>query len=168
MRSLKFYFRDSGIDEAQRWNHMKATDIFSPRVFLCKASRFLQNLHGDHLDPDYDYGAPPERDTFGSDDFTRSCDPNDFEEKPRNEDNNLTDDVSDLMDDYSEDSDPGIENLQADPASRPGVAAEIVEVRIEPETRSIIHMPILVFEGMFDKIHLFIIILGSTLFAGTP
>ena len=58
---------------------MKATDIFSPRVFLCKASRFLQNLHGDHLDPDYDYGAPPERDTFGSDDFTRSCDPNDFE-----------------------------------------------------------------------------------------
>ena len=162
MRSLKFYFRDSGIDEAQRWNHMKATDIFSPRVFLCKASRFLQNLHGDHLDPDYDYGAPPERDTFGSDDFTRSCDPNDFEEKPRNEDNNLTDDVSDtdedynLINDYSEDSGPGNENIQADPASGLGVVPEIVEVRSEHETPSFNHMPILVFEGIFHHIVLLV------------
>ena len=126
---------------------MKATDIFSPRVFLCKASRFLQNLHGDHLDPDYDYGAPPERDTFGSDDFTRSCDPNDFEEKPRNEDNNLTDDVS-----GSENSGPGNENIQADPASGLGVAPEIVEVRSNHETPSFNHMPILVFEGIFHRI----------------
>ena len=142
---------------------MKATDIFSPRVFLCKASRFLQNLHGDHLDPDYDYGAPPERDTFGSDDFTRSCDPNDFEEKPRNEDNNLTDDVYD-----TENSGPGNENIQADPASGPGVVPEIVDVRSENETPSFNHMPILVFEGMFYRIHLFIIIRGSILFAGKP
>ena len=130
---------------------MKATDIFSPRVFLCKASRFLQNLHGDHIDPDYDYGAPPERETFGSDDFTRSCDPNDFEEKPRNEDKNLTDDVSD-----TENSGPGNENIQADSVSGPDVVPEIVEVRSEHETPSFNHMPILVFEGIFHHIVLWV------------
>ena len=37
-------------------------------------------------------------DTFGSDGFMESCNPKDFEEKTRNEDDNLTDDVSESED----------------------------------------------------------------------
>ena len=141
---------------------MKVTDIFSPRVFLCKAGRFLQNIHSKHINAEGDFDYAPERDTFGSDGFMESCDPKDFEEKTRNEDNYITDDYSDSEDsgsgnDYVSDSEgngPGNENIQADPVSGPGVGAEIVEIRSEPETRSINHMPILVFEGTLDKIHL--------------
>ena len=50
-----------------QWNSMHLKDFWNPKVFLCKAGRFFEHLHSNHLDPDY-----PEtfdREEFGTENF---------------------------------------------------------------------------------------------------
>ena len=51
------------------WNNLKTNDMLRPRVFLCKAGKFLERMN-EKMGGD---GVRKER--FGSDDFQETCDP---------------------------------------------------------------------------------------------
>ena len=64
------------------WNTMELKDIFEPRVFLCKAGRFLENING-QMDGD---GGPEVKEKFGNEKFQETCRPSDFQIKPKEAD----------------------------------------------------------------------------------
>ena len=123
---------------------MQAKDIFAPKVFLCKAGRFLENIVNKNMDPQEN---PLEiREKFGSEEFTDSCDPNHFN-GVRSSDNNLESDSDSESQNGSEEVDyPDYEqtddsNVVADEGPFPG--GEVIEV----SKQELDELPIIVFEG---------------------
>ena len=119
---------------------MQAKDIFAPKVFLCKAGRFLENIVNKNMDPQEN---PLEiREKFGSEEFTDSCDPNHFNGVRSSDINNLESDT-----DYeSQNQNEEVEqtngsNLVADEGPFPG--GEVIEV----SKQELDELPIIVFEG---------------------
>ena len=117
---------------------MQPKDFFQPRVFLCKAGRFLSKLHDNVINAEGDYVDDPnrigpfERDSndFGTNEFEESCDPKDLIQKD--------DEQYDYEDDDIEATTPNI--IYADEEPLPD-DQEVIEVK---------NAPILVIEGLPD------------------
>ena len=124
---------------------MEAKDIFAPKVFLCKAGRFLENIVKKNMDAK-DYDTPPIREKFGSDEFKDSCNPNHFngvrssdsnlESNSDSESQNGNEEVD--YDDFEQTDDS---NIVADEGPFPG--GEVIEV----SKQDLDELPIIVFEG---------------------
>ena len=140
---------------------MQAKDVFAPKVFLCKAGRFLENIVNKNMDvKDYDAQI---REKFGSDEFADSCDPNHFN-GIRSSDNNLESDSDSESQNENEEVDiedseqPEDSNFVVDEGPFPG--GEVIEV----SKQELDELPIIVFEGktptVLKKIFLVCIILS--------
>ena len=123
---------------------MQAKDVFAPKVFLCKAGRFLENIANKNMDvKDYDAQI---REKFGSDEFADSCDPNHFN-GIRSSDNNLESDSDSESQNENEEVDiedseqPEDSNFVVDEGPFPG--GEVIEV----SKQELDELPIIVFEG---------------------
>ena len=123
---------------------MQAKDIFAPKVFLCKAGRFLENIvNKNMLDPDYGQDI---REKFGSEEFADSCDPNHFN-GVRSSDNNLESDTDSESQneneevDFEDSEETDDSNFVADEGPFPG--GEVIEV----SKQELDELPIIVFEG---------------------
>ncbi len=121
---------------------MKPDDILQPRVFLCKAGRFLDGLNGQMGGDE----APKEK--FGNDDFQRSCDPKDLDqvgvvevgEDDEEEEEYNNDNLVDEDGDYGTPTeDPGLVDVPLD---------EIQIIEAKGDEASVQSLPILVFEGL--------------------
>ena len=129
---------------------MEAKDIFAPKVFLCKAGRFLDNIVNQNMNnPD---NAPgPIREKFGSDEFKDSCDPNHFN-GVRSSDNNLESDSDSESQNENEEVDfedfeqTDDSNFVVDEGPFPG--GEVIEV----SKQELDELPIIVFEGKTQTI----------------
>ena len=120
---------------------MEAKDIFAPKVFLCKAGRFLENIVKKNMDAK-DYETPPIREKFGSDEFADSCDPNHFNGVRSSDNNNLEPDYeSESQNQNEEVEQTNGSNLVADEGPFPG--GEVIEV----SKQELDELPIIVFEG---------------------
>ena len=119
---------------------MQAKDIFAPKVFLCKAGRFLENIvNKNMLDPDYGQDI---REKFGSEEFADSCDPNHFNGVRSSDVDNLeSDSVSESQNQNEEVEQTNGSNLVADEGPFPG--GEVIEV----SKQELDELPIIVFEG---------------------
>ena len=124
---------------------MEAKDIFAPKVFLCKAGRFLENIVNKNMDPqEYDLEI---REKFGSDEFKDSCDPNHFNGVRSSENNNLESDSNSESQNENQDVDfedfeqTDDSNFVADEGPFPG--GEVIEV----SKQELDELPIIVFEG---------------------
>ena len=119
---------------------MQAKDIFAPKVFLCKAGRFLENIVNKNMDPQEN---PLEiREKFGSEEFKDSCDPNHFNGVRSSDINNLESDyVSESQNQNEEVEQTNGSNLVADEGPFPG--GEVIEV----SKQELDELPIIVFEG---------------------
>ena len=96
------YLRADGINGrienpgSTQWNAMEPKDLFNPRIFLCKSSRFLRNLN-EQVDPNNEnFGSGlPEKDSFVNDDFETTCDPRHLKPKEEDENENTNQDSDD-------------------------------------------------------------------------
>ena len=124
---------------------MQAKDIFAPKVFLCKAGRFLENIVNKNIvnNPDYDLDI---REKFGSDEFAKSCDPNHFNGVRSSDDNLESDSDSESQNeneevDFEDSEQTDDSNFVADEGPFPG--GEVIEV----SKQELDELPIIVFEG---------------------
>ena len=74
----KFLYRQAARDgeslgSPSNWNSMELDDIFEPRVFLCKAGRFLEKINS-QMD-----GEGVVKEKFGNEKFQETCEPDDFD-----------------------------------------------------------------------------------------
>ena len=122
--------------EYGQWNYMNPRDVTQPRVFLCKAGRFLENLNFQMG------GSGTVKERFGNERFENTCDPDDLlpeqppEELPE-EDIILDDDLSTL------ESDPGLEEDSADHT------VAVIDARDDGGQDESFHdLPVMVIEGL--------------------
>lgn len=116
---------------------MEPKDILEPRVFLCKAGRFLQKINSQMGG---EGGVPKDR--FGNDDFEESCDLRDLSRSSAEplENNDITN---------NEVSNDVIETIEDDAVVIDSVDnIEIIEAKDNATQNTIQELPILVFEGL--------------------
>ena len=124
---------------------MEPKDILEPRVFLCKAGRFLENINSE-MDPDG--GTEVRRERFGGEDFEQSCDPTDLRSDPNPADSSNPDSGSNDSESYDDPENQGTVII-ADDYDYPENEPEIVEVKGDERT-GVHDLPILVFVGLPD------------------
>ena len=125
------------------WNTMELKDIFEPRVFLCKAGRFLENING-QMDGD---GGPEVKEKFGNEKFQETCRPSDFQIKPKE---------ADPLDSFDADNDAVVINGNSKDLDDSEIIEdetsddyEVLETNEIVEKDEAIHdLPVLVFEGL--------------------
>jgi len=151
--------RDSALNN--QWNFLNPSDIFKPRVFVCKAGRFLDTMSyqmgGDGSVKSRDEGE------FGSEQFENSCDPADLLEKTpptlENTDTNAAEEqVFEASQSSSGDGTEGGEDVNHTVAvidARNGSAADFKlpdhgNFKLPPDNQvsSFHDLPILVLEGL--------------------
>lgn len=129
------------------WNSMELKDIFEPRVFLCKAGRFLENINGQMG------GEGVVKEKFGNEKFQESCRPSDFQIKPKvssedsldstDADNDAIVITGNVSDNNGKDVDTEIDS-DADETSD----NELETIETESDSEAIHDLPVLVFEGL--------------------
>ena len=74
-----FHFRDASGNpiDPNTWNYMQPRDLLNPRVFLCKAGRFIENVVKKNMVTKED--TPYVKETYINDNFQESCDEHDIE-----------------------------------------------------------------------------------------
>jgi len=129
-----------------QWNSMHLKDFWNPKVFLCKAGRFFEHLHSNHLDPDY-----PEtfdREEFGTENFKHSCDVNDFDPQ------SAVRSSLDASEDNGNSNSEFVNNSENDQVETDSSGDQLIEARsgrIEVSDESVNEMPLLIFEGLPEK-----------------
>ena len=115
--------------------------MLEPRVFLCKAGRFMENIHNKHMS-NPDDGPIFNRESFGSDEFANSCDIKQFQRTntPESEESGPSQDIIESDPSSQDDGSNSQENIIVDQGEYPG--GEVTEAREE-----IKDLPIIVFEG---------------------
>jgi hypothetical protein len=110
---------------------MEPGDVLKPRVFLCKAGRFLENINTE-MGGDYDVA----KERFGNDDFQETCDPKDLEQvgvsaanSDVNADTDDTEDSTDISIEYVDEDFNGIILADVEPFDESAV--EIISVKDE-------------------------------------
>jgi hypothetical protein len=74
------YFRDASGEpvDPNTWNYMEPKDFLNPRVFLCKAGRFVENVVMKNM-VKKDDEAEIVKETYINENFQNSCDEHDIQ-----------------------------------------------------------------------------------------
>ena len=149
LNQIYFACRDgNGGGAGQQWNVMEPKDFLEPRVFLCKAGRFLENLNAQMG------GEGVVKERLGNEKFQESCDLNDLRqiEEETEESENGTESPEDviIIADEGEFDEDKVEVIEVkDPGSSAEDKSNGNQTDIEPiKNDKLQELPILVFEGL--------------------
>ncbi len=127
------------VNDPLNLNETPPDQLFSPRVFFCKAGKFMEKLNKDMGVEEGDIV----KERFGTEDFEESCRLEDMEEGSGNDEDGLDGDDMDGDGEGDDDGEPAAPIKDGAPATelRPG------EVEIINARNPLHELPVLVFEG---------------------